>query len=440
MKMDELGRSNQIERRSRRIVSPDDYEDRIGTIEPMAYLPLGNGLSFGDCRCNDRGTLIDGSRHNRILAFDPGTGRISCEGGVTLHDILLRAIPHRFFLPVTPGTAFATVGGAVATDVHGKNQHARGAFGNHVERLTLLRSTGERLVCSAEENADLFAATIGGMGLTGLILTVDLQLMKVPSPQIQRHVIRFDNLDEYFARVERVDEEHEYSVAWIDQLATGRRMGRGVFLAGDHADGSCELPDVPRRLPLSVPFSLPFNPLNTVTMRAMNEYRFRREGPSETVSTMPWNSYFYPLDAIGSWDRLYGPGGACQHQSVYPSENAPEITARLLETARRAGHASFLTVLRRFGNVASRGLLSFARPGFALTLDFANRGEATFKLLDELDRIVVDAAGAVNPCNNVRMSREIFEASFPAWGKLETLRDPAMVSDFWRRTALALED
>ncbi|THK40056.1 FAD-binding oxidoreductase [Ensifer sp. MPMI2T] len=439
MKMDELGRSNRIERRPQRTVSPDDYEDRIGSIEPMAYLPVGNRLSLGDGRSSDRGILIDGSRHNRILAFDPGTGRISCEGGVTLHDMLLRAIPHRFFLPVTPGTAFATVGGAVANDVHGKNHHARGTFGNHVQRLTLLRSTGERLVCSAEENADLFAATIGGMGLTGLILSVDLRLMKVPSPHIQRHVIRFDNLDEYFARVESVDEEHEYSIAWIDQLATGRRMGRGVFLAGDHADGSCELPDVPKKLPLSVPFSLPFNPLNTVTMRAVNEYRFHRERPAETVSTMTWSSYFYPLDAIGSWDRVYGPGGPCQHQSVYPSQNAPEITVRLLETARRAGHASFLTVLKRFGNVASRGLLSFARPGFALTLDFANRGEATSKLLGELDRIVVDSGGAVNPCNDFRMSPEIFEASFPSWGKLETLRDPAMVSDFWRRTALALK-
>ncbi|MCA1406804.1 FAD-binding oxidoreductase [Ensifer sp. IC3342] len=434
MKMDELGRSD-----PQRTVLPDDYEDRIGSIEPMAYLPLGSGLSFGDGRSNNRGTLIDSSRHNRILAFDPGAGRISCEGGVTLHDILLRAIPHRFFLPVTPGTAFATVGGAVANDVHGKNHHARGAFGNHVQRLTLLRSTGQRLVCSAEKNADLFAATIGGMGLTGLILTVDLQLMKVPSPHIQQHVIRFDNLDEYFARVEGVDEEHEYSVAWIDQLATGRRMGRGVFLAGDHADGSCELPDIPKKLPLSVPFSLPFNPLNTVTMRTVNEYRFRREGPAETISTMTWNSYFYPLDAIGSWNRLYGPRGPCQHQSVYPAQSAPEITARLLDTARRAGHASFLTVLRRFGNVASRGLLSFARPGFALTLDFANRGEATSKLLDELDRIVVDAGGAVNPCNDFRMSPETFEASFPSWAKLETLRDPAMVSDFWRRTALALK-
>lgn len=154
---------------------------------------------------------------------------------------------------------------------------------------------------------------------------------------------------------------------------------------------------------------------------------------------MTWNSYFHPLDEIGSWHRLYGPGGPRQHQSVYPSENAPETTARLLETARRAGHASFLTVLRRFGDIASCGPLSFARPGFALTLDLANRGEATATLLDALDRIVVDAGGAVNPCFDTRMSPEVFRASFPHWEKLEALRDPAMASDFWRRTALSLK-
>ncbi|MDK1388063.1 FAD-binding oxidoreductase [Sinorhizobium sp. 8-89] len=437
--MNAFERSGRIEDRPRRAVSPDDYEDQVGSIEPMAYLPFGNGLSYGDCCRNNGGTLIDSAMHNRILAFDPGTGLICCEGGVTLHDILLRAIPHRFFLPVTPGTAFATVAGAVATDVYGKNHHARGTFGNHVQRLTLLRSNGERLVCSVNENAELFAATIGGMGLTGLILTVDLRLMKVPSPHVQQHAIRFGNLDEYFALAERIDEEHEYSVAWIDQLATGRRMGRGVFLAGDHADGSCEFPDIPKRLRFSLPFSLPFNPLNTITLRALNECRFRRERPAETVSTMKWTSYFYPQDAIGDWNRLYGPRGPCQHQSVYPIENAPEITARLLETARRAGHASVQTVLRRFGDIVPRGLLSFARPGFALTLDFADQGDATAKLLDALDRIVMDAGGSVNPCNDTRMSPEIFEASFPSWERLEKLRDPAMVSDFWRRTALALK-
>ncbi|WP_018239559.1 FAD-binding oxidoreductase [Ensifer sp. BR816] len=427
-----------LDERPQGAISPDDYEDRLGAVAAMAYLPFGNGLSYGDVCRNDRGTLIDGARHGRILAFDPGTGVMTCEAGATLREILIKAIPHRFFLPVTPATGFVTVGGAVANDVHGRNHHARGSFGNHVRRLTLLRSDGERLICSAEENAELFAATIGGMGLTGLILDVELRLMKVPSPHVQQHAIRFENLDEYFALVDRIGEEHEYSVAWIDQLATGRRTGRGVLWAADHADASCEFPDIPKGLKLSLPLSLPFNPLNFLALKACNEYRFRRERPEETVSTIKWTSYFHPLDRLGAWHRLYGSQGPCRHQSVYPIENARETTARLLETAREHGHASFQTALHRFGDIAGRGLLSFPRPGFALTLDFANQGEATVKMLDALDRVVVEAGGAVNPAHDFRMRPDVFEESFPSWGKLEALRDPAMVSGFWRRTALRL--
>ncbi len=429
-----------LDNRARPAISPDDYEDRLGSLEAEGYLPFGNGRSYGDSCHNDRGTLIESRRHGRIIAFDPGTGMMTCEAGVTLREVLERAIEHRFFLPVTPGTAFVTVGGALANDVHGKNHHARGTFGNHVTGFTLLRSNGDRLTCSPGENAELYAATIGGMGLTGLILTVDLRLMKVPSPHVQQHAIRFDNLDQYFALVDRVDEEHEYSVAWIDQLAIGARAGRGVLLAGDHADGSCELPDIPKGLKLSVPFAPPFNLLNRTTLKAFNEYYFRKEKPGETVTTVPWTSYFYPLDAIGAWNRLYGPRGLYQHQSVYPAERAPAITAQLMETARRAGHASFLTVLKRFGDIGSRGVLSFPRPGFTLTLDFANQGERTVKLLDALDRIVVEAGGAVNPYKDARMSPQVFEMSFPSWRKIEALRDPALVSNFWKRTALALPE
>ncbi|WP_113553830.1 FAD-binding oxidoreductase [Hyphomicrobiales bacterium] len=429
-----------IDNRVRPGISPDDYEDRLGSLESEGYLPFGNGRSYGDSCHNDRGTLIESNLHGRILAFDPGTGMMTCEAGVTLRQVLERAIEYRFFLPVTPGTAFVTVGGAVANDVHGKNHHARGTFGNHVTRFTLLRSTGERLACSPVENPELYAATIGGMGLTGLILTVDIRLMKVPSPHVQQHAIRFENLDQYFALVDGVDAEHEYSVAWIDQLAKGSRMGRGVLLAGDHADGSCELPDIPKGLKLSVPFPPPVNLLNRATLKGFNEYYFRKVKPGETVTTVPWTSYFYPLDAIGAWNRLYGPRGLYQHQSVYPAENAPEITAKLMETARQAGHASFLTILKRFGDIGSRGILSFPRPGFTLTLDFANQGERTVKLLDDLDRIVIEAGGAINPYKDARMSPQVFEKSFPFWRKIETLRDPALVSNFWKRTALALPE
>ncbi len=416
------------------MISPDDYEERLGKLEPMAYLPVGTGSSYGDICRNQLGTLIDGTRHNRILSFDPGTGVIVCEAGVALRDLLVRAIPHRFFLPVTPDTGLVTVGGAVAADIHGRNQHARGTFGNHVRRLTLLRSDGRRLTCSPDENAELFAATIGGLGLTGLILEVELKLMKVPSPHVQQHTFRFDDLDEGLQLLERACDEHEYAVAWIDQLVTGRRTGRGVLQAADHADASCEFPDLPKRIKVSVPSSS--NLLGTAALKALNTYRFHKEGPGETISTVKWASYFHPIDRITAWHRLYGSRGPCQHQSVYPAENARKTTLQLMEAARRAGHASLLTKLRRFREPRPRGLLSFARSGFSLTLDFANQGEATARLLGELDRIAIEAGGAVNPAKDFRMSSEVFAASFPNWRKLEALRDPAMISDFWRRSAL----
>ncbi|WP_275790894.1 FAD-binding oxidoreductase [Pararhizobium gei] len=426
-----------IDLRPRQGMSPDAYEG-LADKAPAAFLPFGNGRSYGDSCHNDGGRLVDNRSRTRILAFDPGTGIISCDAGVTLRSILEAAIPHRFFLPVTPGTASVTIAGAVANDVHGKNHHIRGTFGRHVRRLTLLRSNGETFKCSATENAELFFATIGGMGLTGLILSVDLQLMKVPSAHIQQHTIRFDRLEDYFAMVAQVDGEHEYSVAWIDQLATGRNAGRGVLLAGDHADASCEFPDLPRGMKLSIPVAPPFNLLNRLTLKMFNELYYRKEKRGEVVKTVKWPGYFHPLDAIGGWNRLYGPRGLYQHQSVYPARNALEVTARLMETARQAGHASFLTVLKQFGAQASPALFSFPREGFTLTLDFANQGERTLKLLDRLDAIVIEAGGAINPYKDARMSPQVFDSSYPQWRKLEALRDPAIVSNFWKRTALAL--
>jgi FAD/FMN-containing dehydrogenase len=428
-----------LDPRPRAAISPDAYEERAATAEPQAYLPFGNGRSYGDSCHNDLGTLIDNTRRGRIHAFDPGTGMISCEAGVTLSQLLARAVPHRFFLPVTPGTAHVTVGGAIANDVHGKNHHARGTFGSHVVRLTLLRSDGGLLTCSDSENPDLFRATIGGMGLTGLILDADLRMMKVPSPHIQQHAIRFSGLDAYFSMIERTDAEHEYSVAWIDQLATGRDMGRGILLAGDHADASCDLPDMPRKTRLAVPMTPPFSLVNRLTLKAFNAAYLRKAKPGETVETVAWSGFFHPLDAIGNWNRLYGPGGLYQHQSVFPAENAPDVTARLMETARKAGHGSFLTVLKRFGTLPARGILSFARPGFTLTLDLANQGERTRALLDALDDIVMTAGGAINPYKDARMRAETFSASFPHWRSLEAMRDPALMSDFWRRTAMAVQ-
>ena len=222
----------------------------------------------------------------------------------------------------------------------------------------------------------------------------------------------------------------EYAVAWIDQLAKGRRLGRGLLLGGDHLEGGEPQKALDPKPRLSVPFTPPVNLLNRLTLKGFNELFFRKEKPGERMRSVSWQSYFYPLDAIGHWNRLYGPRGLFQHQSVYPEMNGHDTTVRLMECAQAHGHASFLTVLKRFGTQRSPGLFSFPRPGFTLTLDFANQGERTRKLLDALDDIVMAAGGRVNPYKDARMSAAAFDASFPAWQALENWRDPVMMSEF----------
>lgn len=402
-----------------------------------SFLPFGNGRSYGDSCLNDRGSLIDGRGSARILSFDPQTGLIEAEAGLLLSEITTHVAPHGWFLPVTPGTQFVTLGGAIANDVHGKNHHRRGTFGCWVRSLRLERSDRGLLDCAPNAHADLFSATIGGMGLTGLVRSATLQLLAVPSLTIDETTTRFSSLSEYFALAEAVDERHEYAVAWIDSLATGARLGRGHLIAGDHAPEGSR--DGTARAPLArIPFTPPVSPLRGLALRAFNEAYFRRSPAGTRRRDVPFDSFFYPLDRVAEWNRLYGPGGLHQHQSIVPMGDAEAVVRALIECATVHRQGSFLTVLKRFGTIDSPGLFSFPRPGYTLTLDFPNRGAATLKLLSELDAIVVGAGGRVNPYKDSRMSAETFAASFPEWRALEALRDPQLVSDFWRRTALQL--
>lgn len=434
MSFDSWGRTVLIDRASR--IAEDMNASAFSSQE--SWLPFGNGRSYGDSCHNDSGMLIDCRGLNRIIGFDEATAELTCEPGVLLSEILAFAIPKGYFLPVTPGTRYVSVAGAIANDVHGKNHHMRGTFGMHVSRFKLLRSDGGPLVCSPNDNPGLFAATTGGMGLTGLITEATIRLSKVPSPDINQRTLRFDHLDDYFLNCESFDEAHEYAVAWIDQMAKGRHFGRGILMGGDHADTSQTKPKMPQDTKISVPFTPPVSLINSASLRLFNALYFRKEKKGEHTATVPWAGYFYPLDAIGHWNRLYGPRGLFQHQSVYPLDNGHETTVLLMECAQQHGHASFLTVLKRFGDIQSPGLLSFPKPGYTLTLDFSNRGIRTLRLLDALDAIVMDAGGAVNPYKDGRMRPDTFAGSFPGWRALEAKRDPAMMSDFWRRTAMVL--
>jgi len=396
-------------------------------------LAFGNGKSYGDSCHNDDGALVPMRAHAAILSFDGATGLLTAEAGATLEEIIAHVAPHGYFLPVTPGTRFVTLGGAIANDVHGKNHHLRGTFGNHVTSLTLLRSDGT-FQCSPDQNAALFSATIGGMGLTGIIRSATIRLMQVGSLDIEERITPFSNLSDYFDQAEAADAANEYAVAWIDQLA---KAGRGVLITGNHADnGNLQTARVATRL--TVPFELPISALNRPSLSAFNFAYHHAKARKTGVNLSSYGSFFYPLDAVGNWNRLYGPRGLMQHQSVIPFDAARTVIPRMLAASRAAGQASFLTVLKRFGTVASPGILSFPRPGYTLTMDFSHRGKITLDLLATLDRLTIEAGGRVNPYKDQRMSAATFAAGFPDWEKLERHRDTRFNSNFWRRAALNL--
>ncbi len=422
------GRNTHIERQAKAWRSGDLNNASLSS------LPFGNGRSYGDSCHNDQGMLLDNRAQSKVISFDETVGEICCEAGILLCDILRHITPTGWFLPVTPGTQFVTLGGAIANDVHGKNHHRTGTFGCHVESFGLERSDQPPLECSRQENQVLYCATIGGLGLTGNITSATIRLKKVHSIDIKQQSIKFERLGDYFDMAEEADRNNEYSVAWIDSLARGQKLGRGILLNGNHAKNG-NLGFSTTKPFLSVPFTPPISLINGLALKAFNQLYYHKQQKREVISQTKCSSYFYPLDGIGKWNRLYGPKGLFQHQSVVPLENAEAVVSSLIKTTQTAEHGSFLTVLKRFGDVASPGFMSFPREGFTLTLDFPNFGKRTLALLNDLDRITINAGGAINPYKDARMSADTFKQAFPNWQELEALRDPAIMSDFWRRVA-----
>lgn len=409
--------------------SPAAREIRLadrGAPLPVTEGPLlahGNGRSYGDVCLNSGGTLLHTRGLDRFIAFDEETGVLNCEAGVLLAEILEVFVPRGWFLPVTPGTRFVTVGGAIANDVHSKNHHADGTFGCHVRRFELLRSDGSRLNCSPTENADWFAATIAGLGLTGLITRAEIALRRIPGPGIAVANRRFNGLDEFFALNAEAEAAQPYTVSWIDCLA---RTPRGILMSGDHSPE----PVAARRGALAVPFTPPLSLVNGLSLRAFNEAYFHR--PLAARQTVHYEPFFYPLDGVLHWNRLYGPRGFHQYQFVVPTRERAAVD-EILRVIATSGQGSFLAVLKTFGERPSPGLLSFPLPGVTLALDFPNRGAATLELFARLDAIVAAAGGRLYPAKDARMPGELFRRSYRRLGEFMNFIDPAFSSDFARR-------
>lgn len=406
-----------------------------------AFLAYGRGRSYGDVCLNPGGRLIDCFELDRFLSFDRSSGVVECEAGVTLSDILRAccrsdADGSAWFLPVTPGTRFVTVAGAIANDVHGKNHHGFGTFGRHVISFDLARSDGTVLTCSSTENPELFAATIGGLGLTGLILRVRLQLRRVAGTALDLRDDRFDSLEDFFMLAEGSQDQWEYTAAWIDCLAKGAASGRGIFSRARHAPGTrADPPAIQPRI--SVPLTPPLSLVGGIGLRLFNALYWRKLGfKTRREAISGYEPVFYPLDAVGAWNRLYGRRGFHQFQCVVPQDEARAAVQEMLSAIASAGQGSMLAVLKTFGSLPSPGLLSFPMAGTTLALDFPARGAVTHSLLRRLEEITCAAGGRIYPAKDSMMTKEAFTQGYPRIEEFLHLVDPAASSGFARRVGL----
>lgn len=392
-------------------------------------LAHGMGRSYGDSPLNGGGALLITQGLDRIHTADWEQGWIRAEAGLTLDALLRLAVPKGWFPAVVPGTKFVTLGGAVANDIHGKNHHVVGSFGAHVRRLGLRRSDGTELTLAPDENDELFRLTIGGLGLTGLITWVEIKLIPIRSAELEIETERFGHIDAFF-ELSEASAGWPYTVAWIDCFAPRRQLGRGLFSRGRFAEEGPLTPHRDGRLvwPVETPGIL----LNRASISAFN-FAYRNLSKTGKGLRQHYSAFFFPLDGIRGWNRLYGARGFFQHHSLLPPEAARAGVTELLEEIRVTGQGSFLAILKNYGPERSPGRLSFAAEGVSLALDFANRGASTHALLDRLDAIVRRRGGRIYPAKDGRMASDFFRESYPAWEALAAARDPAFSSSFWRR-------
>ena len=381
------------------------------------YIARGLGRSYGDPSLNEgQGVILQTSR-NLLLGLDERRGMLHCQAGVTLAEIIHHLLPRGWFLPTTPGTRFVTVGGAVAADVHGKNHHRHGSLGNAVESFRLLTASGEIMICSREQNSELFWATIGGMGLTGIILDVHFRLRAVETAYCHVSYRRTANLEDTLDLFEQSDADFEYSVAWIDCLARGSKLGRSVVMLANDARVD-DLPreirpaalELPKRRRLLVPFHLPGFVLNPLTIKAFNGLYYSRYEDSQRL--VDFNTFFYPLDGIRHWNRIYGRRGFVQYQALFPHSTSRQGLVEMLETIAHSRRASFLAVLKSSGP-ANDGHLSYLYPGHTLALDFPYQGEATVRLFQQLDEILLKHGGRLYLAKDSMTSAATFASMYP---------------------------
>lgn len=396
-----------------------------------AVLCRGLGRSYGDSALPPLGhpEVATTVLADRLLGFDEGTALLKAEAGVSIEQLNHRLLPRGFFVPVTPGTQFVTMGGAVAADVHGKSHHVDGCFGEHVTRLRMRLADGRVVFAEPEgENQDLFWATVGGMGLTGHILDVELKMQRVPSAWIHQETRRVDDIDSYIEGLKDAASKFPMTMGWIDCLSQGKNMGRGILMAGRWADPAEAPKRYPKPLPrITMPFELPSFVLNKLTISAFNFAYYWKHLPREMKGITHWETFFYPLDMIREWNRMYGPRGFTQYQCVLPDSAGRGAARRLLEVLTKRGGASFLCVIKDCGP-ENRGMLSFPMKGVSIALDIAVRDD-TQSLVDALNEKVIEEGGRIYLAKDTftrpEHFREMEKRRLPAFLEARKKFDPA---------------
>lgn len=388
-------------------------------------LAYGMGRSYGDVCLNPGGLLWTTTALDRFIAFDEQRGILRCEAGVLLRDLQQLCVPRGWMLPVVPGTQLVTVGGAIANDIHGKNHHREGSFGDHVLGFTLARTDGSQQHCVPGQ--PLFAATVGGLGLTGVIVDAEIRLRRVPGPWLVVESVPYRDLHEFFDFADSSEMGWEHTVSWVDCL---NPAGRGIFMRANPVDAM--LRASPARRSRRVPVDPPLSLVNRWSLRAFNA-GYHLLNRARATRIQHYEAFFHPLDGLLEWNRIYGPRGFYQYQCVLPPAVGRLGVQAMLETIARSGRGSFLAVLKTFGERASVGMLSFAQPGVTLALDFPNEGERTLRLFASLDAIVAECGGRLYAAKDARMPRALFEAGYPRLAEFLAHRDPGISSAMSRR-------
>lgn len=401
-----------------KIFAPPNIIEACQTIKKEGVISRGLGRSYGDASLNENRYVCKTLFFDKFVDFDCNSGLLRCESGVSLNDILQVFTPNGWFLPVTPGTKHVTVGGAIACDVHGKNHHKDGSFSRFVKNIWVLTSDSNVLKCSREQNSDLFWATVGGMGLTGIIIEAEIQLKKIDTSYIKCKTLKFKNIDELFDGFNKNDKAHTYSVAWIDTVLTGKKFGRSVLFVGDHAnlnEVSKEISD-PLKVLIEkkpkIPFGVPSFFVDPFMIKISNAFYFSKHKNSESIAG--FDKFFYPLDAIENWNRIYGKKGFLQYQLVLPIEKGVQGVTEIIDKVVRYGGSS-LSVIKKMGE--QEGILSFPMKGYTLTLDFPVKA-GLMDLIKELDRIVIGYGGRVYLAKDATLDERTFKLMYDGkWQK-----------------------